>query len=186
MDDDPWAYRGPDPAAEMSGALVVVTSGFCVSQFGTGGWIWYVSEDCWGCGLHPRSTTSLMQLRAVHETLSIIPVKTPFIIRTDNTYIVSTFNTWVKHWKTNGWITSAGNPVKHPGVIKQIDNQLQGRKVSFAHTPAKSGDPLLKSAVTLLKTAVETGMQEKPVRTGPGFDPEAAEAARARRALESE
>jgi len=63
---------------------------------------------------------------------------------------------WPNTWKDNGWITTAGKPVKNPEIIKYIlamirARKLQGQKFHMKKVKAHSGNQQNEAADALAK-----------------------------------
>ena len=146
--------------------LVIAADGSCLSNPGPGGWSWAVSGDCWRAGGHPRTTNNLMELRAVYEALSAVPLHVPLILETDSQYVIGIFTEWLEGWLSNGWRTAGRKPVSNRTAIEQVQAVLEGRSVTWRHVKGHSGHPLNDIVDARARAAATAIRDGRPVQTG--------------------
>lgn len=94
------------------------TDGSCLKNpGGPGGWAALLRMD--GnermlSGGHPATTNNIMELTGPIRGFEAIGEPSTVTVYCDSQYVVNGFaKSWVANWRSNGWITSAGKPVKN-------------------------------------------------------------------------
>jgi len=93
-------------------------------------------------GGEPTATTNnRMELMApirAPETLT-----RPAVVRlhTDSTYVRDGITKWVPRWKSNGWLTSARQPVKNADLWQRLDAATGRHRVEWHWVKGHAGHP---------------------------------------------
>lgn len=119
----------------MKKIIRLYTDGACSGNPGIGGWscvnydaenntIWdaYTGQDDWD---KPETTNNRMELKGLIQALELATTKykdCDVLIYSDSTYVVNTFNEWIRGWARNNWINSSKEPVKNLDLMKIIYN----------------------------------------------------------------
>jgi ribonuclease HI len=77
-------------------------------------------------------------------------------IFTDSNYVKQGINSWIIKWKQNGWMTSAGAPVKNKDLwiaIDEMRNKLN--VVEWRWVKAHNGDPRNEEADKLARESAK-------------------------------
>ena len=77
-------------------------------------------------------TNNRMELRAVLEALSPLPVGAAVEVLSDSRYVVDSLSRWIHGWRRNGWRTSSGGAVLNRDLIEAVD--ARGRELSVRFT----------------------------------------------------
>ena len=133
------------------------TDGSCLGNPGRGGWA-AISKDFKICGAQPNSTNNRMEMTAILKALEECVKRDIQEVRifTDSNYVKQGINSWIIKWKQNGWMTSAGAPVKNKDLWIAIDetrNKLN--VVEWRWVKAHNGDPRNEEADTLARESAK-------------------------------
>ncbi|CAJ0586680.1 unnamed protein product, partial [Mesorhabditis spiculigera] len=130
-----------------SGYTDVYTDGACASNGQSGaraGWGVYWGDnhpDNSNGPVHGAQTNNRAELRAAIEAVDQAQDRgiERLRINTDSDLMIKSQNEWKGKWKENGWMTSAGTPVKNQDLHKELDRKMQGMDVKFEYVPGHSG-----------------------------------------------
>ena len=101
-----------------------------------------------------------MELQAVIEALSGIKKGSLVEVTTDSQYVQKGMTTWIKNWKTKGWRTWAGQPVKNADLWQRLNTLAGLHRVSCRWVKAHTGDPGNERADALAKRGAR-GIRQK-------------------------
>ena len=106
----------------------------------------------------PNSTNNRMEMTAILRALEESVKRDIQEVRifTDSNYVKQGINSWIIKWKQNGWMTSAGAPVKNKDLWIAIDetrNKLN--VVEWRWVKAHNGDPRNEEADTLARESAK-------------------------------
>jgi ribonuclease HI len=114
-----------------------------------------------------RTTNNKMELTAVIEALETVAADERLRSRsvelyTDSQYVRNGITDWIKRWQRNGWLTSAGKPVKNREYwqeLKRLDDEL---RVEWHWVKGHAGNELNEECDRLVRreTARYAGAQE--------------------------
>lgn len=127
----------------VSEEIIVYTDGGCSPNPGFGAWAFRfkrggkITELSGSC---PNTTNNRMELTAFIKALELIPTGTYTLIYSDSRLAVKTVNSWLKAWKSKGWIKSDGTPPQNLDLLKELDTLLQGRKVKAVWLKGHAGN----------------------------------------------
>lgn len=129
-----------------SSNIVVITDGSCSPNDGTGsgGWAYIVKENGviirQESGREIRTTNNRMEFAAILYALRSFVLPTYLTIRTDSQYAMKSITAWARGWKTRGWRTSQGEPVKNRDLIEEILTEMDKHKVKIEWVKGHNGD----------------------------------------------
>lgn len=131
----------------------VYTDGSCLGNPGPGGWA-CTCDAFEVSGAEAHTTNNIMELTAVERALEEC-VKEGIgrvTIWTDSAYVKNGVTSWTRNWKTNGWKTSKGTPVKNKEHWVRIDTLLQQMTdVQWRWVKAHNGHPQNERVDTLAR-----------------------------------
>ena len=133
------------------------TDGSCLGNPGRGGWA-AISKDFKICGAQPNSTNNRMEMTAILRALEESVKRDIQEVRifTDSNYVKQGINSWIIKWKQNGWMTSAGAPVKNKDLWIAIDETRKKLNiVEWRWVKAHNGDPRNEEADTLARESAK-------------------------------
>ena len=96
-------------------------------------------------------------------------VDEPLRILCDSQYSINCCTRWIPAWKKRGWRKADNKPVLNLDLLKQLDAELAGRKVTFQWVKGHAGHPLNEKADDLARAAATAYQQGMPVSSGPGY-----------------
>ena len=109
--------------------------------------VWFGEDD-------PRNFSGLViaepsnqaaELTAIRKALEILKDDPrPHVIVTDSQYGISCLTEWIHNWKTNGWRTSGGKPVKHRKIIEEAAGMIENN--TFMHVRSHAREPSDRSS----------------------------------------
>ena len=123
----------------------IYTDGACSGNPGPGGWgaqLTYgtrVKELRGGEG--PTTTNNRMELLAAIKALESLTRPTIARIHTDSTYVRGGITSWLVKWQRNGWLTSAGQPVKNADLWRRLAEVAAPHEVEWLWVKGHAGDP---------------------------------------------
>ncbi len=150
--------------------IVAAADGSSLANPGPSGWAWYVDEAHWAAGGWSKGTNNMGELMSVLDLLRSTKKATePLLVLCDSQYAINCCTRWIPAWKKRGWRKADNKPVLNLDLLKQLDEELTGRKVTFQWVKGHAGHPLNEQADTLARAAATAYQQGTPVATGPGF-----------------
>lgn len=150
--------------------ITAAADGSSLGNPGPAGWAWYVDDDCWASGGWPVGTNNMGELMAVLDLLrQTAHVEEPLHVLCDSQYAINVISKWTTGWKKRGWKKADGKPVLNADLVKQLDEAMQGRRVTFEWVRGHNGHDMNEAAdlrARAAATAYQRGQQPDP---GPGF-----------------
>ncbi|MGL4306283.1 MAG: ribonuclease H family protein [Mycobacteriaceae bacterium] len=149
--------------------IIVSTDGSCLRNPGGAiGWAWVNREGPTGTGGAPSGTNQIAELRAVLEAVLAHPGDQPLLIESDSQYAIKCASEWLPSWKSRGWKTASGSPVKNIELIQAIDAAINDRPgaVRFRWVRGHVGHHFNELADTLAGEAARA-VQDKVVDNFP-------------------
>lgn len=129
----------------MTTVVEIFTDGACVPNPGPGGWgavLRYGAHERDLHGGEPGMTTNnRMELTAPIRALAALTRPSVVHLHTDSTYVRNGITQWLPRWKTRGWRTAAGEPVKNDDLWRELDAAVQRHDVSWFWVRGHSGHP---------------------------------------------
>jgi ribonuclease HI len=108
----------------------IFTDGSAIPNPGPGGWAAVrvrdgeiVDEISGGAA---DTTNNRMELTAIHQALTLVPVGEPVTIYTDSNLAVRTLNEWAQGWERRGWTRKTG-PVENLDIVRPLYEALRQR-----------------------------------------------------------
>lgn len=151
--------------------ITAAADGSALGNPGPAGWAWYVNDDCWHAGGWPHGTNNQGELMAVLDLFRAtahVPGEDLHIL-CDSQYVINSVTKWMPGWKRKGWRKSDGKPVLNVELLKEIDQELRGRKYTFEWVRGHAGHDLNEAADERARAAATAYQQGVAVRQGPGF-----------------
>jgi ribonuclease HI len=123
----------------------VYTDGACSPNPGPGGWgavLRYGTHEKELFGGEPKTTTNnRMELMAPIHALESLKRPVEVWIYTDSTYVRNGITQWLPRWKSNGWQTSAKQPVKNVDLWQRLDEATKPHRVQWHWVKGHAGHP---------------------------------------------
>ena len=139
----------------------IYTDGACSGNPGIGGWgatMLYNGKKKSISGSSSFTTNNIMELTAAVEALSELKEPCSVDLFTDSKYLLNGMESWIKKWKSSGWVTAGKKSVKNIELWKRLDEFLSFHQVRLHWVKAHSGiekneevDRLAKEAIDKLK-----------------------------------
>ncbi|WIY83287.1 ribonuclease HI family protein [Propionimicrobium sp. PCR01-08-3] len=151
--------------------IIAAADGSSLSNPGPSGWAWYVDDDCWHAGGWPKGTNNKGELFAVLDLLRStqhLPDE-PLKILCDSQYVINAVTRWMPGWKRKGWKKADGKAVLNQDLLKQLDEALAGRDVSFEWVKGHAGHAMNEAADGRARAAATAYRDGTKVDHGPGF-----------------
>jgi ribonuclease HI len=150
--------------------IVASADGSALGNPGPAGWAWYVDDERWAAGGWPRATNNIGELTAVLELLRATEGENePLHIICDSQYAIKACTEWMAGWKRKGWRKADGKPVLNVEIIKQLDEALQGRTVTFEWVKGHANHPMNEAADSRARAASTAYQNRSAVPSGPGW-----------------
>jgi len=144
----------------------IYTDGACSGNPGPGGWgaiLRYgaIEKELYG-GDPDATTNNRMELTAPIQALESLTRRVVVRLYTDSTYVRDGITKWVPRWKSNGWQTTAKQPVKNADLWRRLDAAVSRHQVEWLWVKGHAGNPDNERADRL----AARGLQEALRTTG--------------------
>jgi len=150
--------------------IIAAADGSALGNPGPAGWAWYVDDSCWASGGWAHGTNNMGELMAVLDLLQqTAHLDDELHVFCDSTYVINAITKWMAGWKRKGWKTGGGQPVKNVGLMKALDEAMQGRRVKFEWVKGHAGHDLNEAADKLANAAAAAYRDGRVAEPGPGF-----------------
>ncbi|MDQ2588522.1 ribonuclease HI [Saccharothrix yanglingensis] len=141
----------------------IYTDGACSGNPGPGGWGAVLrygehERDLFG-GESSATTNNRMELMAPIRALETLKRPATVRIHTDSTYVRNGVLSWMAKWKSNGWLTSARQPVKNVDLWQRLDAALVPHDVEWHWVKGHSGHPENERADRLAVRGVQAARE---------------------------
>jgi len=94
------------------------------------------------CGGEATPTTNnRMELMAPIRALESLSRPASVVLYTDSTYVRDGITRWMPKWKSNGWQTSARQPVKNVDLWQRLDAAVSRHEVRWLWVKGHAGHP---------------------------------------------
>lgn len=127
------------------GEVEIYTDGACSGNPGAGGWgalLRYGGHEKELYGGEPAATTNnRMELMAPIRALESLTRPMVVHLYTDSTYVRGGITGWLHRWKSNGWQTSARQPVKNVDLWQRLDAAASRHQVRWYWVKGHAGHP---------------------------------------------
>jgi ribonuclease HI len=121
----------------------IYTDGACSGNPGPGGWgalLRYGAVEKELCGGEASGTTNnRMELMAPIRALETLNRPAVVRLHTDSVYVRDGIMKWVPRWKTNGWLTSAKQPVKNVDLWQRLDEACARHQIEWFWVKGHNG-----------------------------------------------
>lgn len=154
--------------------MEIFTDGACVPNPGPGGWgavLRYGEHEKEMCGGEASTTTNnRMELTAPVQALESLT--RPCVVRlyTDSTYVRNGVTQWLPRWKSNGWQTSAKQPVKNADLWRALESASERHEVSWHWVKGHAGHPENERADRLANQGLRESVAAAKGETSPEGD----------------
>jgi ribonuclease HI len=129
----------------VSNTVEIYTDGACSGNPGPGGWgavLRYGEHEKELYGAEPAVTTNnRMELMAPIVALESLKRPSVVAMYTDSTYVRNGIMQWLPRWKSNGWQTSAKQPVKNADLWRRLDEAVRPHEVQWFWVKGHAGHP---------------------------------------------
>lgn len=154
--------------------LIAAADGSALGNPGPAGWAWYIDEHTWRAGGWAHGTNNMGELTAVLDLLRATHhvADEPLTVLCDSQYVINSVTKWLPGWKKKGWKKRDGKPVLNVDIMKALDRELAGRRVSFEWVKGHAGHELNEAAdqrARAMASAYRAGQAPQQLPTGPGF-----------------
>lgn len=151
--------------------ITAAADGSALGNPGPAGWAWVIDDGQWRAGGWPRATNNQGELMAVLDLLreTAHVAETPLHVLCDSQYVINSVTKWMPGWKRKGWRKADGKPVLNLELLKELDEELRGRKVTFEWVKGHAGHPLNEAADTRARAAATAFQGRRAPDEGPGF-----------------
>ncbi|MCY3628632.1 MAG: ribonuclease HI, partial [Bacteroidetes bacterium] len=126
--------------------VTIYTDGSCQGNPGPGGWaaiLRYGKKERVLSGGSPDTTNNRMELNAALQALKALKERCDVKLHTDSQYLKRAFTDgWIDKWRSNGWMTSARQPVKNQDLWQALWNETQKHSVQWIKVKAHANNKL--------------------------------------------
>ncbi|ASO21458.1 ribonuclease HI [Actinoalloteichus hoggarensis] len=133
------------PSEDAEQIVEIYTDGACSPNPGPGGWgavLRYGRHERELYGSESAVTTNnRMELTAPLRALESLTRPAVVRLYTDSTYVKNGVTQWVHRWKSNGWQTSAREPVKNADLWRELDAATARHRVEWHWVKGHAGHP---------------------------------------------
>ena len=152
--------------------IIAAADGSSLSNPGPAGWAWFIDGDRWAAGGWKHGTNNMGELMAVLDLLrQTRDAHDDLLVMCDSQYVINSVTKWMPNWKRRGWKKADGKPVLNVELLKELDAELAGRRVTFEWVKGHAGHELNEAADARARAAALAFQKGLPVDEGPGFSP---------------
>ncbi|MCP2032697.1 ribonuclease HI [Okibacterium sp. HSC-33S16] len=150
--------------------ITASADGSALGNPGPAGWAWYVDDERWGAGGWKHATNNQAELKAVLELFrATAHVDDDLLVMCDSQYVINAVTKWMRGWKAKGWRKSDGKPVLNVELLKELDQELTGRRYKFEWVKGHVGHELNEAADARARAVAEAFQRGRDIPSGPGF-----------------
>lgn len=151
--------------------ITAAADGSALGNPGPAGWAWVIDDTQWRAGGWPRATNNQGELMAVLDLLreTAHVASAPLHVLCDSQYVINSITKWMPGWKRKGWRKADGKPVLNLELLKELDEALRGRTVTFEWVKGHAGHPLNEAADSRARAAATAFQNRSAPNEGPGF-----------------
>ncbi len=150
--------------------ITAAADGSSLANPGPAGWAWYIDDQQWAAGGWPQATNNQAELMAVLDLLhATAHIDDELRVLCDSQYVINSLTKWMAGWKRRGWRKADNKPVENLELMKQLDQAIAGRRVSFEWVKGHAGHPLNEAADERARAAATSFRDGTQVNSGPGF-----------------
>jgi ribonuclease HI len=134
----------------MTKRVEIFTDGACSGNPGPGGWGAILRLRSGGVndgftrelkGGEPQTTNNRMELLAAINGLNAVTQPYPIDLYTDSEYVRNGIEKWLAGWRSRGWRTKDGKPVKNQELWQALDEARKRHNVTWHWVRGHSGHP---------------------------------------------
>ncbi|MFC0108157.1 ribonuclease HI [Kibdelosporangium aridum] len=123
----------------------IYTDGACSGNPGPGGWGALLrygqhERELYGGEASP-TTNNRMELMAPIKALETLTRPSVVHLYTDSSYVRNGITQWLPKWKSNGWQTSAKQPVKNADLWQRLEAAATPHEVEWHWVKGHAGHP---------------------------------------------
>ncbi|MGI9822375.1 RNase H family protein [Agromyces sp. Marseille-Q5079] len=150
--------------------ITAAADGSALGNPGPAGWAWYVDDERWDAGGWKHATNNQGELRAVLELFrATAHVDDELLVLCDSQYVINCITKWMQGWKRKGWRKADGKPVLNVELLKELDEELAGRRYRFEWVKGHVGHPMNEAADVRARAVAEAYRRGGAVPSGPGW-----------------
>jgi ribonuclease HI len=129
----------------LPNSIQAYSDGSCSGNPGAGGWgaiLLINNETIELSGGAAITTNNRMELEGAIAVLDYLHKQRysgSVSLSTDSQYVKNGITSWIKKWQTNGWLTSAKEPVKNKDLWQTLDNLNQQLKPKWQWVKGHAG-----------------------------------------------
>ncbi len=158
--------------------IIASADGSALGNPGPAGWAWYIDPTSWRAGGWAHGTNNMGELTAVLDLLEATRHRRDeaLTVYCDSQYVINSVTKWMPGWKKKGWKKRDGKPVLNVDIMKALDRELSGRKVTFEWVKGHAGHELNEAAderARAMAMAYQRKIPPAQMPVGPGFRDEA-------------
>jgi ribonuclease HI len=151
--------------------VTIFTDGACRTNPGPGGWaavLIYQGRQKELSGSAPSTTNNRMELIAAIEALNALKRRCAVELFTDSEYLKKGIQSWLPRWKSRGFRTIDGQPVKNQDLWEQLEQAAGRHEVEWKWVRGHAGNEMNELCDRLAKEALESGLnQSEEAATAP-------------------
>ena len=136
----------------------IFTDGACSGNPGPGGWgavLRFRAVEKELSGGDRDTTNNRMEMMAAIAALEALKRPSQVKLTTDSTYLRDGITKWIHAWKTRGWKTADGKPVKNRELWLRLEKALARHRVDWHWVKGHSGHPENDRADQLAREAIK-------------------------------
>ena len=144
--------------------VIIYSDGACSGNPGPGGWgavLIYGEKRKELSGGEPVTTNNRMELQAATEALDALKRPCTIDLHTDSQYVRNGITQWIHRWKTNGWRTSAKEPVKNEDLWRRLDEATHRHKIIWHWVKGHAGHEHNERADELAREGMKPFLKKK-------------------------
>lgn len=94
----------------------------------------------------PEGTNNISELTAAILALEVLKEPCRVTLYTDSQYTIKCMTEWLRGWRSRGWKTASGNPVKNIELVKKLADLCNKHTVVWKWVKGHNGDLLNEKA----------------------------------------
>lgn len=141
----------------MTRRVAIWTDGACSGNPGPGGWgaiLRFGEVEKELSGGEPLTTNNRMELMAAIMALEALTRPCAIDLYTDSQYVRGGVTSWIKNWKTRGWMTADRKPVKNVELWQRLEAAEERHDVAWHWVRGHAGDEMNERADALARAGM--------------------------------
>lgn len=149
---------------------LIATGGTCLGNPGPGAWGAKLisfegptvrATKCLS-GVKRHTNNIVMEVLAAIKALSWLPVNdVPAHVQSNSQYVIKGMTEWRATWEQNGWVTSAGKPVKNEDLWRALIDAVGDREVTWEWVRGHDGHEGNEAAHKLAHDALDRALKRQ-------------------------